>query len=122
MVYLWLTLTPRPTIRLTQHASAHCEPETFRRACGNDASAETRTECKELNSALADLFFVIRYETKTTARWALTFIVRIFVNDTIAMTVWASFCFHVAPVLLALCSNWRVSLGWGLAEMPSKNG
>jgi hypothetical protein len=34
---------------------------------------------------------VIRYETKTAARRALTFIVRIFVNDTIAITVWASF-------------------------------
>ena len=34
---------------------------------------------------------VIRYETKTTARRALTFIVRIFVNDTIAITVWTSF-------------------------------
>ena len=31
---------------------------------------------------------VIRYETKTAARRALTFIVRIFVNDTIAITVW----------------------------------
>jgi hypothetical protein len=29
---------------------------------------------------------VIRYETKTAARRALTFIVRIFVNDTIALT------------------------------------
>ena len=39
---------------------------------------------------------VIRYETKTAARRALTFIVRIFVNDTIAITVWTSFYFHVA--------------------------
>ena len=39
---------------------------------------------------------VIRYETKATARRALTFIVCISVNDTIAITVWASFCFHVA--------------------------
>ena len=39
---------------------------------------------------------VIRYEAKATARRALTFIVRIFVNDTIAITVWASFYFHVA--------------------------
>ena len=38
----------------------------------------------------------IRYETKATARRALTFIVCISVNDTIAITVWASFCFHVA--------------------------
>ena len=37
---------------------------------------------------------VIRYETKTAARRALTFIVRIFVNDTIAITVWTSFYFH----------------------------
>ena len=37
---------------------------------------------------------VIRYETKTAARRALTFIVRIFVDDTIAITVWTSFYFH----------------------------
>ena len=37
---------------------------------------------------------VIRYETKTAARSALAFIVRIFVNDTIAITVWTSFYFH----------------------------
>jgi hypothetical protein len=39
---------------------------------------------------------VIRYKTKATASRALTFIVRIFVDDTIAITVWTSFCFHVA--------------------------
>jgi hypothetical protein len=39
---------------------------------------------------------VIRYETKATASRALTLIVRIFVDDTIAITVWTSFCFHVA--------------------------
>jgi hypothetical protein len=33
---------------------------------------------------------VIRYKTKATARRALTFIVRIFVNDTIAIAVWTS--------------------------------
>ena len=39
---------------------------------------------------------VIRYKTKATARRALTFIVRIFVNDTIAIAVWTSFhvCVH----------------------------
>jgi hypothetical protein len=36
---------------------------------------------------------VIRYKTKATARRALTFIVRISVNDTIAIAVWT--CFHV---------------------------
>jgi hypothetical protein len=41
---------------------------------------------------------VIRYEAKATARRALTFIVRIFVNDTIAITVWASFYLHVCPL------------------------
>jgi hypothetical protein len=40
---------------------------------------------------------VIRYETKATARRALTFIVRIFVNDTIAITVWTSF-YHVVAL------------------------
>ena len=34
---------------------------------------------------------VTRYKTKATARRALTFIVRIFVNDTIAIAVWTSF-------------------------------
>jgi hypothetical protein len=34
---------------------------------------------------------VIRYKTKATARRALTFIVRIFVNDAIAIAVWTSF-------------------------------
>jgi hypothetical protein len=34
---------------------------------------------------------VIKYKTKATARRALTFIVRIFVNDTIAIAVWTSF-------------------------------
>ena len=39
---------------------------------------------------------VIRHETKAAARRALTFVVRIFVNDTIAITVWTRFYFHVA--------------------------
>jgi len=34
---------------------------------------------------------VIRHKTKATARRALTFIVRIFVNDTIAIAVWTNF-------------------------------
>jgi hypothetical protein len=34
---------------------------------------------------------VIRYTTKATACRALTFIVRIFVNDTIAIAIWTSF-------------------------------
>jgi hypothetical protein len=34
---------------------------------------------------------VIRYKTKATAGRALTFIVRIFVNDTIAIAGWTSF-------------------------------
>ena len=59
---------------------------------------------------------VIRYETKTAARRALTFIVRIFVNDTIATTVWTSFYLHVAtraggsgPCLLLLTpgTDWQ---------------
>jgi hypothetical protein len=50
---------------------------------------------------------VIRYETKTAARRALTFIVRIFVNDTIAITVWTRFYFHA-------CSAYP---WYGLAEL-----
>jgi len=45
-----------------------------------------------------DYFFVVvvvTYEAKATTRRALTFVVRIFVNDTFAITVWASFGFHV---------------------------
>jgi len=34
---------------------------------------------------------VIAHKTKAAARRALTFIVRIFVNDTIAVAVWTSF-------------------------------
>jgi hypothetical protein len=34
---------------------------------------------------------VIMYKPKATASRALTFIVRIFVNDTIAIAVWTSF-------------------------------
>jgi len=37
------------------------------------------------------MIVVIRYKTKAAACWALTFIVRIFVNDTIAIAVWTSF-------------------------------
>jgi hypothetical protein len=50
---------------------------------------------------------VIRYETKATASRALTLIVRIFVDDTIAITVWTSFCFHVA------------ARGWWLRPLPA---
>jgi hypothetical protein len=51
---------------------------------------------------------VIRYETKTAARRALTFIVRIFVNDTIAITVWTSFYFHACSCLHAGCRAQQV--------------
>jgi hypothetical protein len=37
------------------------------------------------------VFVVIGYKTKATAGRALAFIVRIFVNDTIAVAVWTSF-------------------------------
>ena len=37
------------------------------------------------------VFVVVRHKTKATAGRALTFIVRIFVNDTIAIAVWTSF-------------------------------
>ena len=39
------------------------------------------------------MIVVIRYKTKATARRTLTFIVRISVNDTIAIAIWT--CFHV---------------------------
>jgi hypothetical protein len=37
------------------------------------------------------VFVVIRYKTKATAGRALAFIVRVFVNDTIAIAVWTRF-------------------------------
>jgi hypothetical protein len=37
---------------------------------------------------------VVRYEAEAAARGALTFIVRIFVNDAVAIAVWTSFNFH----------------------------
>ena len=40
---------------------------------------------------MAVVVVVIGHKTKATARRALTFIVRIFVNDTIAIAVWTSF-------------------------------
>ena len=53
---------------------------------------------------------VIRYKTKATARRALTFIVRIFVNDTIAIAVWTSF--HVcASMKLHMSSRIRLHQG-----------
>ena len=53
---------------------------------------------------------VIRYKTKATARRALTFIVRIFVNDTIAIAVWTSF--HVcASMKLHMSSRIRLQQG-----------
>ena len=56
---------------------------------------------------------VIRYENKATARLALTFIVRIFVNDTIAITVWTSFYHVVALRPLPAPAHPR----YGLAEL-----
>ncbi|MGC1876267.1 MAG: hypothetical protein WA699_15745, partial [Pseudolabrys sp.] len=46
---------------------------------------------------------VIRYETATTARWALPFIVGASLNDTITVAVWTGFhvrlcaCYHTPP-------------------------
>ena len=55
-------------------------------------------KCRPYGRGIARCFYyffmvvvVIRYKTKSTARRALTFIVRIFVNDTIAIAVWTSF-------------------------------
>jgi hypothetical protein len=70
---------------------------------------------------------VIRYKTKATARRALTFIVRIFVNDTIAIAVWTSF--HVcvprnrayldeAAYVMRLASGKRSQLSQ-VAEVPT---
>ena len=60
---------------------------------------------------------VIRYKTKATARRALTFIVRISVNDTIAIAVWT--CFHVCASKASRASPLAVqsSLSSPLSEM-----
>jgi hypothetical protein len=56
------------------------------------------------------MIVVIRYKTKATARRALTFIVRIFVNDTIAIAVWTSF--HVCTSMkLHMSSRIRLHPG-----------
>ena len=65
--------------------------------------APSSAKCRQTLDALGQIarcfyyFFmivvIIRYKTKATARRALTFIVRISVNDTIAIAVWT--CFHV---------------------------
>jgi hypothetical protein len=57
---------------------------------------------------------VIRYKTKATARRALTFIVRIFVNDTIAIAVWTSF--HVYVPRHASEATWPIP-GSGSPDM-----
>ena len=49
---------------------------------------------------------IIRYKTKATAGRALTFIARIFVNDTIAIAVWTGF--HVCHV--CVCDLMKSSL------------
>jgi hypothetical protein len=74
-----------------------------KRRLASAGSIAMRTECLSWFASLAvgqiaqcfyDFFMivaVIRYKTKATARRALPFIVRIFVNDTIAIAVWTSF-------------------------------
>ena len=59
---------------------------------------------------------VIRYKTKATASRALTFIVRIFVNDTIAIAVWTSF--HVCIEVERSPSEFLGSMG----TMPAHHG
>ena len=44
---------------------------------------------------------VISYKTKATASRALTFIVRLFVNNTIAIAVWTSFDTIAIPVWIS---------------------
>jgi hypothetical protein len=48
---------------------------------------------------------VISYKTKATARRALTFIIRIFVNDAIAIAVWTVFMCVSASKSNALPAN-----------------
>jgi hypothetical protein len=71
------------------------------RGCGPPLARSQRILTGVCNCFYYFFIVVIRYETKTAARRALTFIVRIFVNDTIAITVWTSFYFHACS-----CSHW----------------
>jgi hypothetical protein len=68
----------------------------------------------QANAACLYYFFmavvVIRYETKATASRALTFIVRVFVDDTIAITVWTNFCFHLAAPAHSLVGDRRIPI------------
>jgi len=50
---------------------------------------------------------VITYKTKATACRALTFIGRVFVNDSIAAAVWTSFDTIRHSILKAQCSEKR---------------
>ena len=42
---------------------------------------------------------VVRYETTATARWALLFIVRAFINDTVTVAIWTGFHVRLVGVL-----------------------
>ena len=79
------------------------------RGCGPPLARSQRILTGVCNCFYCFFIVVIRYETKTAARRALTFIVRIFVNDTIAITVWTSFYFHACS-----CSHW-----YGLTELST---
>ena len=60
---------------------------------------------------------IITYEANATAGRALTFVVRIFVNDTVAIAVWT--CFHVCASKASRASPLAVqsSLSSPLSEM-----
>ena len=65
---------------------------------------------------------VIRYKTKATARPALTFIVRIFVNDTIAIAVWTSFHVFVCIEVERSPSEFLGSMGMMTAHHGQLGG
>jgi hypothetical protein len=69
---------------------------------------------------------VVSYDAKATASRALTFIVRIFVDDTIAITVWTRFLFscgriakqHFAVSIVVL----RAGVSVNVAKLPELLG
>ena len=67
---------------------------------------DVQSRCGQIARCFYDFFMVvvITYKTKATTRRTLTFMVRIFVNDTIAIAVWTSFhvCLMWMPPHLAL--------------------
>jgi hypothetical protein len=71
-------------------------------ALAQNAFRHVRSRCGKIARCFYYFFLVvvITHKTKATACRALTLIVRIFVNDAIAIAVWTSLSFHKARLIL----------------------